>query len=260
MIRPEDIRDAIFEGISQTELMGLALIQAGHLVWANQAMASMFGYQVDELLGQIALVDLFHPDDRARARELFERLESGQLELVQFDARGAHKHGKLVHCLAGGRLVILGEQRVPIVAITNVTERFAHVQQLRESAQRYRSIVEQSADGIALIDEAGVVVEWNRAQERLSGYSRAATLGHFIWEVQHRSLPAEQRSPQSLDKARKLYAGFLGNQVPDWLDRNQEQEIELPDGTHRRIQSRVFSVPTDKGFLIGSISRDLGDE
>jgi PAS domain S-box-containing protein len=260
-MEPEDfIRDAIYQGISQTELMGLGLVATGKFLWANRAMASLFGYQPEELIGRVEFIDLFHPHDRDRALEQLTLLTSGERALIQFDARGHHQAGRLVHCLVGARMVSFGQQRLPIVVITDVTERFAHLQQLRESAQLYRSIVEQSADGIAMIDETGMVIEWNLAQERISGWSRAQTLGHFIWEIQHRSLPAAKRSPEALSQIRDLFQSFLGKQIPAWLEQAMEHELERADGSLTKVQTRIFTVVTDRGFMIGAISRELDNE
>src|SRR5512137_150693 len=43
---------------------------------------------------------------------------------------------------------------------------------LAESEETFRSLVEESADGILLLDETGKVIEWNPALARILGISR----------------------------------------------------------------------------------------
>lgn len=118
----DEIRNAIFEGVESTRLIGLGLARAGRLVWVNQAMLEIFGYSEEELTGKLDLAALFHPDDRERAQEAFNQLESGERELVQFDARGLTKGGAELYLLAGGRMVSFRTGQAPLVAITNVTD------------------------------------------------------------------------------------------------------------------------------------------
>ncbi len=58
---------------------------------------------------------------------------------------------------------------------------------LRASEQKSRSIIEQSMDGILLLDGEGQVVEWNRGMERLTGVDAADAIGQSLRAV----IPAE---------------------------------------------------------------------
>jgi len=68
-------------------------------------------------------------------------------------------------------------------------ERRTSEQQLRQSQERYRGILNCSPAAIALFDSDLVVAEWNAAAEELYGYSRAEVLGHKL-----PTIPAEKQS------------------------------------------------------------------
>ncbi|PJE03208.1 MAG: hypothetical protein CK427_05785 [Leptospira sp.] len=67
--------------------------------------------------------------------------------------------------------------------LKDITERKNLLLQLQESETRARRLFESSIDGIFLIDENGVIVEWNRVMELLTRLSRKKTLGKPSWDV-----------------------------------------------------------------------------
>jgi PAS domain S-box-containing protein len=129
---------------------------------------------------------------------------------------------------------------------------------LRESEeQKFRGIVQHSIDGIILVDEEGTIVEWNRGQEQLTGLKRAEVLGRPSWDIQFQTLPEERKTPARLDQFRAAILTLLETGTIPWSDQALEQEIERPDGKRRIMQQIAFPIKTDKGFMAGSISRDI---
>lgn len=52
--------------------------------------------------------------------------------------------------------------------------------ELRESEEKYRTLFEGAPDGVEVLDRQGNIVDWNRAEELLLGYSREEIIGkHF---------------------------------------------------------------------------------
>jgi PAS domain S-box-containing protein len=68
-------------------------------------------------------------------------------------------------------------------------------QRLKDSEARYHAVVEQTADGILLVDlESSTVVEFNRAIQLMSGYSEAELIGKKIDDL---FTPASDESDQN---------------------------------------------------------------
>jgi PAS domain S-box-containing protein len=127
---------------------------------------------------------------------------------------------------------------------------------LRYSEEKFRSFVEQSSDGIVLIDERGFVVEWNHGEEELTGLGRADALGRPIWDVQFLLLPDDRKTPGIYEELKSAILAVLRAGQSSWSRQETEVEIQKIDGTRRIIQTAVFPIKTSSGLMVGSISRD----
>jgi len=137
-----------------------------------------------------------------------------------------------------------------------IAERKAAEDALRESEEKLRSIIEQSGDGVVLVDEEGTIIEWNRGQERITGLSRAEVLGKPLWDVMFHVAANEQDNPALYERIKSGVLKILETGQSEWLDRLEERVVRRPDGARRIIQVAVFPIKTDKGFMTGAISRD----
>ncbi|MHB0876101.1 MAG: PAS domain-containing hybrid sensor histidine kinase/response regulator [Anaerolineae bacterium] len=141
--------------------------------------------------------------------------------------------------------------------ITDVSDRRKAQDALRESEDRYRSIVEQSEDGITLIDERGGVLEWNRAQERIFGLSRKAALGMPFWAVMAGTVPQSERTEATEEEFKAVIMDLLSRGAASPAAQPMEREIGRPDGTRRVVQVLPFAIPGNDGYRAGAISRDI---
>ncbi len=130
---------------------------------------------------------------------------------------------------------------------------------LRESEERYRSIVRQSSDGIVLVDENGFIIEWNKAQEQITGYTQAQVLGRPIWEVQFELSPQQELPDEFKQMIINGTKEFLKQGHSLWMKQTQEHDIRRSDGELRSIQVAIFPLKTEKGYRICSIIRDVTD-
>lgn len=82
-------------------------------------------------------------------------------------------------------------------------ERRASEQQLHESREHYRGLLEASPGAVALYDGDLVILEWNAAAERLYGFAKTEALGHTLATVPPDKEPELQTF---LDQVRRGHA------------------------------------------------------
>jgi PAS domain S-box-containing protein len=126
--------------------------------------------------------------------------------------------------------------------------------ELAFAGQINRLLIDQAFDGVTLVDHHGVIIEWNRAQERITGMLRSQAIGRFLWDVQHQLTPPEQRTLDALDQMRAFILHLLSTGQPSAATGDQERVIARPDGEQRIVLSRLGLLPVDGGFmLIGTL-------
>jgi two-component system cell cycle sensor histidine kinase/response regulator CckA len=120
-----------------------------------------------------------------------------------------------------------------------------------------RSFVEQSLDGIMLLDGSGCIIEWNRSLEEITGLAREEVLGRPFWGVQFQMAIPEKRDWELYSQLRSGLNAALSKQKTGWVGKLMDQEIERPDGERRFIQVMPFMVRHEGGAVLGSITRDI---
>lgn len=137
-------------------------------------------------------------------------------------------------------------------------QRFAE-QALSESEERFRSFIEQSVDGVILIDEEGLLIEWNQAMKSITGLSSAETLGISAWEIQSRLLPPDRRAVYSPENFEEMLRQAIDNPQDSLVKRSNEIDIIALNGRRKSIIQTLFPIKTQRGYRIGGIVRDVSE-
>jgi PAS domain S-box-containing protein len=161
-------------------------------------------------------------------------------------------------------------QKLPLVAETcelrDLRDFFRNIEEqedswetvLGESEERFRSFVCQCFYGVIIINDRGMILEWNEVEENMTGIPHSEAIGLPLWEVQYRLAPEEKKDPNFLASARKkIFNGFKEGLE---LKRVLEDKIQRSDGSRRVIQSVVFTIASGKEILAVGLSRDITEQ
>lgn len=128
---------------------------------------------------------------------------------------------------------------------------------LKESEEKFRTFIQQSLDGIVLLDEKGYVIEWNKGNEVITGIKKEDALGRRYWEIKQELTPPERATPQHLKHVQKLQLEALESGEAPFLGKIHEIDILRPNGERYYIEQVAFPIKTNKGYRIGYVTRDI---
>jgi PAS domain S-box-containing protein len=170
-----------FREVFEEAAIGMATMTlTGRVVRANRALAGLVGIAADDLVGTF-YGDLTDEEGR-RVTEALEDIQSRSLDLVGLE-----------HGLAGergGRSVratlapVRDSGRRPLylfLQVQDITAERAALDELRESEERFRMLVEAVEDyAIFMLDPTGHIVSWNSGAQRSKLYTAEEIIGqHF---------------------------------------------------------------------------------
>lgn len=235
-------------------------IRVGNVfAYVNDAAVKLFGAASRQDLIGADYLERVHPDFREITRERMRDLEERHVPL----------HSLEVHYLTFGGWRIAAEiSAVPfayggvdgvLIFAANVTEKSIARERMRESEEKFRGIVEQSTDGIVVTDKEMKIIEWNKAQERLTGHPREKMLGTYLWDFQYSLLPKERQTPELYEKLKSSVAAMNDRSVVASIAIPREYDVIDAYGVKRSVQVTAFPIVSGGEVRYGSFTRDISE-
>jgi PAS domain S-box-containing protein len=163
--------DVVFEQAA----IGMALVDFdGAFQAVNPVLCELVGRSEHELLG-MTWQSITHPDDVASGQHEVVRTIAGEERTFRLPKRYIRPDGQFVWVLLSVSLIRdhLGEPTCLLTQVVDITEQ----RRAEEELARLASIVESSDDAILSKDLEGRILSWNRAAERMYGYTAAEMIG-----------------------------------------------------------------------------------
>lgn len=155
--------------------VAVCAISDGRVIYANGAAAELYGVSAaTELIGRV-VVELYHPDDGARIRQKRDEVLSSEKIGTINDLRLRRSDGNVRYANSTGVKVVWDGKDAILTILHDMTERREHVDALRQSEERYRTLVELMPDGV-IVSQAGKISFINSAGVRLCGGERPEDL------------------------------------------------------------------------------------
>lgn len=162
--------EQLFSTIFRTSPVGIGIstLEDGRFIEVNDAILKKTGYTREEMIGLIA-EDLglwVDTDERSRMLEMVR--DNGSVNGMEVKFRT--KNGKINDVLFSAETIELEGQRYLLAMVVDITEKKKIETALKESEERYRTLVESTEDGIVLTDIEGRHLFVNSAYCASLGY------------------------------------------------------------------------------------------
>ncbi|MFQ6039075.1 MAG: PAS domain S-box protein, partial [Candidatus Aminicenantales bacterium] len=219
----------------------------GTITYASRRTAELYGVKdAAQMVGKNAL-DFIAPEDRERALENMKKtLEKGTVREVMY--RGLRKDGSVFISELNASLIrdAHGKPKAFIATTRDVTERRRIQEQLAQSEQRFRSLVESANDAIYIITPEGFEYV-NPAFEKLTGYSskQVCQKNFNFWNIIH---PDDVTMIQQREEARKR-----GEEVPS----RYEFRILAKNGKVKVVEPATVNIGEKGEARVMGILRDV---
>ena len=179
-------RNQLFEVITENAADMIAVIDcAGNQLYNSPAYQKVLGYSPQDLK-EASPAEQIHPEDRQRVLEAAEKTRlTGRGERQEYRIR--HKDGtwRILESVATAIPNEEGQIERLVIVNRDITERQLAEETKSRSDQLFRSIAENSADLIAVVDHAGHRIYNNPAYERLLGYTAEELKGTVSFQQIH---------------------------------------------------------------------------
>ncbi len=145
----------------------------GIFYYLSPSFEDALGYHPEELKGENPY-DFFHPDDIKEIQDKSHKPALKGVEQNESEYRFRHKKGHYVWVNSITRPLMEDGKVYALITDTYVIqERKILEQQLRQSEQRFRGAFTYSANGMAIVDVSGKILEVNQRLCEMLGYSKS---------------------------------------------------------------------------------------
>jgi PAS domain S-box-containing protein len=235
----EELRESEerFRLLAEASLVGIYLIQDYKFAYVNKALADVFGYDVDEVIGKLGPLDLTHPDDHPKVIENINKRVSGEIEAVNYSFKGVRKDGTAIYVEVFGRRIEYRGKPGIIGTLMDITERVKLEQENRIKTEQLQNTLENTPNvAIQFYDERGRITYWNNASTRIYGWTKEEALGKTLDELILSKEQAEEFLSilQKIKETKQAVGPF-------------ESKFHRKDGTEGWILSTTFVIPSETG-------------
>jgi PAS domain S-box-containing protein len=222
----------------------------GRVTSWNPGAQRLHGYHPDEVLGRP--VSLFYvEEDTAKSKPTLDLRTAAVTGRFEEEGRRARKCGKKfgAHVVITALRDLTGKLRGYAHVTRDISGRRQMQDSLHKSEALKTAILDAALDAIISIDQAGRLQEWNRAAEKIFGYSRDDALGR----------PVDQLIiPPTL---RKLYhdgvAHYLMTGAASLVGKPIELTLRRADGSEFRAEMGISRILTESPPRCTALIRDI---
>lgn len=222
-------------GMFRTRLDGSEILEF------NDKYLSILGKTREECIGKPSQLLWVDPKERQAMVEILKA--KGHIE--DFECRLIRKDGKIINCITS--LKYYPQQGILEGSIIDITDRKQAEQALRESENKYRELVENSPDAIAIYVDGKVIFVNNECVRLVKANSPEALIGKSVLQFVHpeyHSIVIERMKIASIERTT--------------LPLTEEKFIRF-DGSEVDVEVKALPIQFEGSSAVQLIIRDITD-
>jgi len=139
----------------------------------------------------------------------------------------------------------------------DITDRKKAEKALTESEEKFRAIIENSTDGILIIDDRGILVEMNRSIETITGFKRNDVIDKPVWEFLAQLVITGDKRQNTLQSVKGFIQQLLDSPPPGYFGKTTEQRIRNKEGLIRIIETIAYPIEVQEKHFFVNVVRDV---
>jgi PAS domain S-box-containing protein len=173
--------------------------RGGELKFMNRAGLAMIDADSMDMVAGQPVQQLVLPEQRKAFIRLNERVFAGESGTVEFEIVGLKGTRRWLETHAVPLRNADGTVESLLGITRDVTERKQTEQALRESEERYRTIVNMASEGIVVLDAQQLIAFCNERMAAMLGYDRSDLLGRPVTDFLHKDEHEDHRRQMELN-------------------------------------------------------------
>jgi PAS domain S-box-containing protein len=147
---------------------GVFIVQDQILEFANDALAKMLGYSLDEIEKK-CFIDFISPESQKIITQAINTQPPGQVDPSFYEVKLQRKNGTIIDVELSAIRIQYGGKTADFGIMRDITERKLYEESLRLSENRYRSLFDNSFDGVMMTKPDGSILSANPQACRMLG-------------------------------------------------------------------------------------------
>ena len=154
--------EARFSYIVENANEVIVITQDEVIKYCNQKISELMGYSPEEMQ-TLTLDEFIHPEDLEFVKREYRSRLSGEQPRNSYSLRVVARDGQVKHVLVNSALIDWDGNPAALAMITDITERIEIQEELMQSEQRFRNLMEQSPLDFVILTPEGKIREVNAA-------------------------------------------------------------------------------------------------
>lgn len=214
---------------------GILVTHGGHYVFANQRVADMLGYTLQEMY-EVGLIDVVHPDEYPRVLERLQLRLAGEWAPEHYETTYVMKNGEPVPVELTAARTMWNGKAAGLVLVRDISQRRKAEKALREVLEERDQFFDLSVEMLCIAGYDGSLKDLSPAWEEVLGYTREELTSHKFIELVH---PEDQA--RAIAEVARLSGG--NSATIDFVVR-----VRGKDGIFRYLQWSALSVHDKQTF------------